>query len=417
MKSPAWASVGLVGAIMVVNAGNYGLNVLLANKLAPSVFGDASLMVTVLLISGVLAATLQLATSVATLKHPDRRDTQLRSMRLVANRWGWFAGLLLAVASPVATRLLTIEGPWALLVMAAGLPIHLQLAVERGRLQGDLRLGRLALTFVFEGVARVAATLLALAISPDVTTLAIALNAGFLGGYWLCRPGLGRWSWLDLSDPVSPPPIASLGVAVVAVTMITNLDLIAAKGVFDPRTAGVFAALALGGRVVFFGSWTLQQALLPLVIAEHPTLSKKLRKQIFFLGNAVVCTVLVGAGWIWADRWVELAFGGIYQDVATRFGPYALGTGLISMAAALAIIRSTEGDDRAGRSMLSGAVGVTVALFAAGHSLDTFVDVRLASLIVLVAVLGLGELKGQVSIPVPQRMSAPCRSDNEGVLL
>ena len=199
--------------------------------------------------------------------------------------------------------------------------------------------------------------------------------------------------------------------------MITNLDLIAAKGVFDPRTAGVFAALALGGRVVFFGSWTLQQALLPLVIAEHPTLSKKLRKQIFFLGNAVVCTVLVGAGWIWADRWVELAFGGIYQDVATRFGPYALGTGLISMAAALAIIRSTEGDDRAGRSMLSGAVGVTVALFAAGHSLDTFVDVRLASLIVLVAVLGLGELKGQVSIPVPQRMSAPCRSDNEGVLL
>lgn len=417
MKSTAWASLSLVVAIMVVNAGNYGLNVLLANKLEPSVFGDASLMVTVLLISGVLAATLQLATSVATLKNPGHRDAQLRSMRLVANRWGWFAGLLLAVASPVATRLLTIESPWALLVMAAGLPIHLQLAVERGRLQGDLRLGRLALTFVFEGVARVAATLLALAISPDVTTLAIALNLGFVGGYWLCRPRLGRWSWLDLSGPVSRPPIASLGIAVVAVTMITNLDLVAAKGVFDPATAGAFAALALGGRVVFFGSWTLQQALLPLVIAEHPTVSKELRKQLFLLGNAIVCTVLVGVGWIWADLWVELAFGGIYTDVATHFGPYALGTGLISMAAALAVIRSTEGDDRAGRLMLFGAVGVTVALFAAGHSLDTFVDVRLASLIVLVAVLGLGEAKGQVSIPVPQRMSAPCRSDNEGVLL
>ena len=186
-------SLGLVLAIMTVNAGNYGVNVLLANKLEPSLFGDASLMVTVLLLTGVLAATLQLSTSVAILSSPSGQDKRLRAMRLLTNRLGLIGGVSLAVISPLATSILRVESPWALVVMAAGVPLHLQLAVERGRLQGRLQLGRLALTFVVEGVVRVVATLVVLALSPDITTLAITLNLGFLGGYLVCCPRLGAW--------------------------------------------------------------------------------------------------------------------------------------------------------------------------------------------------------------------------------
>ncbi len=417
MKRTAWGSAILVLSIMVVNAGNYALNVVLANRLAPSVFGDASLMVSVLLITGVMAATLQLATSVAILKRPERRSAHLRSMRQMTNRLGWLVGFLLAIAAPVATAVLTIESQWALIVMALGLPLHLQLAVERGRLQGDLELGRLALTFLAEGAARVGATILALAVSPDVTTLAVALNVGFVGGYLLCRPKLGHWSWLDLSRPADLPPIASVGVAVVAVTLLTNVDVIAAKGVFDPATAGEFAALALGGRVVFFGSWTLQQAVLPLVVADHPTIGQQLRKRLFLVANAVVCSALVAIGWIWADLWVEVAFGSTYAQVASQFGPYALGTGLISVLAAAAVIRSTEGDDRPGRLMGLGAVAATAALFGSGESLDVFVDVRLLSLVALVGIVGIVDLLSQISDRFTQRDPMRCRSHTEGAFL
>lgn len=413
MKHLLFGSAGLVIAIMAVNAGNYGLNLLLAKVLDPALFGDASLMVTVLLITGVLAATLQLTTSVAIVKDPDGRDGSLDAMRLLANRYGFGAALLLGTASPVATALLQIESPWALVTMAAGLPIHMQLAVERGRLQGDLRLGRLAATFIAEGVARTAATLLVVSISPNVTTLAIALNLGFVGGYLLCRPNRGSLSWLDLRRPLDRPPVGSLGATVVAVTLLTNLDVLAAKAVFDPATAGSFAALALGGRIVFFASWTMQQALLPLVIAEESPLSRELRVRLFLAGNATACAVLVAVGWLWADVWVGVAFGGSYPEVVALFGPYAFGTGLIAVAGAIAVIASSAGDDRPGRLLLAGAAAFTLVQLASGETLEAFVHARTGA---LVAVATGVVIAGRLSTRSPQSGSQKCRSELTGAI-
>ncbi len=411
MKRLLAGSAGLVMAIMVVNAGNYGLNLLLANALDPSDFGDASLLVTVLLVTGVLAGTLQLATSVATIRRPDQRDQQLGSMRLLTNRVGWVGGLLLGAVSPLAADILHVESRWALFIMAAGFPLHLQLAVERGRLQGDLFLGRLAGTFVAEGVARIVATIAIVSLAPSVGALAVALNVGFLGGYLVCRPRLGRWSWLELTNPGDHPPVGSVGTAVVAVTLITNLDVVAAKCVFDPATAGGFAALALGGRVVFFASWTLQQALLPLVIAEHATIGRELRQKLFVGGNALVCAVLVVLAWGWSDRWITLAFGATYSDLAPLLGPYALGTGVVSVAAAVAVIRSTEGNDWPSRFLLGGAVAVGATLLFNGETLKSFIDARLLSVVLLAAlVITAGNVSGRFSNSV----IGSCRSGREG---
>ena len=398
-------SVVLVVAIMAVNVANYGLNVLLANRLEPSLFGDASLMVTVLLLTGVLAATLQLSTSVAILRSPDEQNKQLAAMRLLTNRLGLIGGLAFAAISPSLTIVLQVESPWALFVMAAGVPLHLQLAVERGRLQGTLQLGRLALTFIAEGVARVVATLAVLALAPNITMLAVTLNVGFLGGYLLGRPRTGMWSWLKLSAPVDRARIGSIGTAVVAITLITNLDLIAAKGIFEPAVAGSFAALALGGRVVFFASWTLQQALLPLVVAEHPTIGPMARRRAFIWGNAGVCAVLVAVGWRWAGVWVGLAFGDAYAEIVPLVGPYALGTGIIAAVSAFAMVASSDGSDAPGRLLLVGSVVITAVSLFFGESVSLFVAARVVSLVVLAFVVVAG---GRLRFA--QRVATECRS-------
>lgn len=403
-------SLGLVLAIMAVNAGNYGLNVLLANRLEPSLFGDASLMVTVLLLTGVLAATLQLSTSVAILRSPGEGGRHLAAMRLLTNRLGLAGALALGAISPFATAILQIESPWALFVMAVGIPLHLQLAVERGRLQGRLQLGRLAATFVAEGVARVAATLVVLAVSPDVTTLAIALNVGFLGGYLVGRPRSGLRSWLNLSSPGPMSRMGSIGTAVVAITLITNLDVIAAKGVFTPAVAGSFAALALGGRVVFFASWTLQQALLPIVLAEHATIGPALRRRLFLLGNAGVCALLVAIGWAWAPYWVGLAYGEDYTEIVPLVGLYALGTGAISAAAAYALVKSSDGNDRPARTLLVGAGVITAVSLLFGESISLFVTARVACLVVLTFVVVVSD-RGSFA----QRSDTGCRPIVRGV--
>ena len=376
LKKLGGGSATLVAAMMVVNAVNFGINIWLASVLAPETFGDISLMVTLLLVAGVLASVLQLTTSVAVLDPARDSAKDLRTMRLLTNRIGNGGAVVLAVCSFQLAEWLRLENPWALLVMAFGLPVHLQVAVERGRLHGEMAFGKLTATLLAEGAGRAIATVVAVLFVKDLLGLTMALNVGFVASYVVCSPRLGRWSWCDLSSPTGHPPLRSVGVGLIAVTALTNLDLIVAKVAFDPVTAGGFAALTLAGRIVFFGSWTIQQAVLPFVTAEDGPLTAVLRRRIFTTGNVVVCSVLVAGAWLTADLWVEITYGNAFADLAFLVGPYALGTACIAVVAGTAMLSSVGGDSRPAMVLLAGVIVLGVVLSGSVNSLESFVGAR-----------------------------------------
>ena len=376
LKKLGGGSATLVAAMMVVNAVNFGINIWLASVLAPETFGDISLMVTLLLVAGVLASVLQLTTSVAVLDPARDSAKDLRTMRLLTNRIGNGGAVVLAVCSFQLAEWLRLENPWALLVMAFGLPVHLQVAVERGRLHGEMAFGKLTATLLAEGAGRAIATVVAVLFVKDLLGLTMALNVGFVASYVVCSPRLGRWSWCDLSSPTGHPPLRSVGVGLIAVTALTNLDLIVAKVAFDPVTAGGFAALTLAGRIVFFGSWTIQQAVLPFVTAEDGPLTAALRRRIFTTGNVVVCSVLVAGAWLTADLWVEITYGNAFADLAFLVGPYALGTACIAVVAGTAMLSSVGGDSRPAMVLLAGVIVLGVVLSGSVNSLESFVGAR-----------------------------------------
>ncbi len=384
LKKLGGGSATLVAAMMVVNAVNFGINIWLASVLAPETFGDISLMVTLLLVAGVLASVLQLTTSVAVLDPARDSAKDLRTMRLLTNRLGNGGAFLLAVCATQLAEWLRMESPWALLVMAVGLPVHLQLAVERGRLHGEMAFGRLTATLLAEGVGRAIATVAAVLFFKDLVGLTMALNVGFVVSYAVCRPRLGRWSWCDMSSPTGHPPLRSVGLGLIAVTALTNVDLIIAKVAFDPVTAGGFAALTLAGRIVFFGSWTIQQAVLPFVTAEDGPLTAALRRRIFTGGNVVVCSVLVAGAWLTADLWVDITYGNAFADLAFLVGPYALGTACIAVVAGTAMHSSVGGNSRPAMVLLAGVVILGVVLVSSAGSLESFVGARTVVVAVLV---------------------------------
>jgi len=377
-------TVTLVIAMMVVNGVNFGINIWLASVLAPGTFGDISLMVTLLLIVGVLASVLQLTTSVAVLDpfRDTRRD--LEAMRLLTNRVGMGSALVLALATPQLTQVLRVGSPWALLVMAFGLPLHLQLAVERGRLHGEMAFGKLTRTLLAEGGGRAGATVVAVLLADTLLGLTVALNVGFLTSYLVCRPRRGAWSWCDMSSPLGHPPLRSVGVGLIAVTLLINVDLFVAKVLFDPVVAGGFAALTLAGRIVFFGSWTIQQVVLPFVTADDAPFTETLRRRAFTAVNLVVASVLAGIAWVTADLWVEITYDSTFADLASLVGPYALGTGLIAIVAGVAMLASVSGNSRPALVLLGGVIALGLALFLAGGSLEAFVAARTAVVVVLV---------------------------------
>jgi len=327
--------------MLAVSAGNYGLNIALSQLLTPAEFGDAALMVTLVLLSTVVTSTLQLATSAAIVRNPHRSVALVNSMRVLSGRWSLPAAIGLAAVSFPLGSWLQLDDPRTLMIMAAGLPVHVRLAVERGRLHGLLDFRRLSGTFGAELVVRVAATLGAIALGFGVIGVTAGLNLGFVAG--LAVAGVQRATRGATGDGLEiREAMTSLGRLVIAVTLVTNVDVLLSKALLEPSEAGRFAAVSLIGRGVFFASWSMQQAALPLLAANSEDRQRTIR--IFVGANALLSTALVAGVWLLDAPIMRLAFGSEYVTAAGAVGPYAAGTAVLTILVSLAFVESLQGE-------------------------------------------------------------------------
>jgi hypothetical protein len=139
---------------VAVSAANYLLNVGLARMLPPAEFGDVSLVVNIVLVGSLVAATLQLVASKATASAPGERD----AVRVVLVRAALVVGAVVLLGLVGGAWLLAgalnASSPWLFVILGAGLPVYFVQAVHRGILQGELRFARLALTYGVEAGVR-----------------------------------------------------------------------------------------------------------------------------------------------------------------------------------------------------------------------------------------------------------------------
>jgi O-antigen/teichoic acid export membrane protein len=401
-------------AMLVANAGNYGLNIGLARWLSRAEFGDATLLVTLFLVATAVAVTLQLITAreVARLDGGgDGRaaDSLERWLARRATRWGVVAAFVLAAASPLLSDLFRMGGSLPLLVFAAGLPAFLALAVHRGARQGRLRFGRLALSFVAEMAARVALTIALIGLGLGVTGTAAGLTAGVVAALLVSRPA---------PDPdVGAAPIqpdthratvrAAAGPTIVLLVgqiIINNGDVLVAKATFDSDVAGAYAAAALVGRAVFFATWSVVTTLLPALArgrddsAEHARLLRA--GLVIVSGMSLTLTI---AAWLGGSAALTLAFGPAYADVGSLLGPYALATSLFAVVNLVATHDLARGRTGAPRLLLAGAVVQTAVLLVTHGSPEAVVAAQMVVMAALAtAVIGRAVVVGDLRSTDPR---------------
>ena len=163
----------LTVTMLGVSAANYALNLVLARFLSPAEFGDANLAVNVVLIAAAAAATLQLLSA----RSGAIDDPVAIAVRRRLTRWarglGGAAAAALVLGSSVLAHTFSASTPLLFVVIGIGLPVYLAQAVMRGALQGDLRLGRLAISYAVEAVTRVGIALVMLALGFGVIGAAV----------------------------------------------------------------------------------------------------------------------------------------------------------------------------------------------------------------------------------------------------
>lgn len=386
-RSFASATGLLSAAMLTASAANYALNLGLARLLDPAQFGDATLMVTLLLGLTAAGVALQLiaARAVSDASYDETEGIRAR-LASSAGRGGVLLALATAAAAPILRDVLHTESALPFVALAAGLPIYLLQSVDRGVLQGRLEFRRLAGSFAVEAVVRLVGGIAFVAIGLGVTGATAALSLSFIGSWLTVRPARSA-SANRAARPVAVPlgnASRATVLLLVGQIIINNGDVIWAKQLLDPETAGSYAAVALVGRAVFFCSWAVANAAFPLASADDDGAPSVLAMGIGAVTALSVVSVVAIA--VIGDRLGPLMFGSSIDDIPDLFVPYAIATAMFAVANLVATVDVACGRMDTALVVVGGGILQTVLLVRFGTSPASLVDMQLVAMTVLLIV-------------------------------
>lgn len=340
------ASGILFATIVVVNLGNYLINLLLGRILGPEEFAEAGVLATGVLVLSFVALGFQMTAA----KYSAVFESGSSGTRsAVFSAWfshfsvglGVILAILLWLAAPFLAEYLHFRTTTPLLIIAIGIPLYLGLSAGRGFLQGRLQFKRLAASYFMEMIGRLLVTGLILValmywggdwISEGI---AIGFLAAFVVAFLVSRRGL-TWQ----RSVVAPEERSSIlkfmlivGAYELSQILISHSDVILVKHYFTNEESGLYNALALIGRVVFFATWSVVTLLFPKVVQREqqglPHLHLFYRSLLIVLGVGVGITV---ACFGFSDLIIWLLFGSAFASAGQLLWLYALATTLFACA-------------------------------------------------------------------------------------
>ena len=363
-------------AVGAANVCNYLFHLFSARSLGPASYSDVATLAGLI---GIIILPLGGA-QVFVARHVAGQDAKGRVLN-DGNYVSGFAGAmllaggaltaLLLVASPLIEEWLSIGSLLAVaLAMLVTLPSFVT-PVIIGAAQGRRLFMLVGIALFVPAAIRVVLTVSSLQAGLGVSgTMAATLVGALiavalpfaslrtgLAGSW--RPRLPRTEALALL-----PVIAGM----LAISLLTTDDLIAAKVAFSPHEAGLYGGASLIGRVILYLPVAIVTVLLPNVSARvaagHSTRSLLTNS---LLATGAVCLVFTIFYTVFPHLIVRIAFGSKYQGAASLLWMFAIAMSLYSLLNVVLVYRLGHHETRTSWILLGGAAAQT-CLFVLFHS-------------------------------------------------
>ncbi len=259
----------LIGSI-VVSAANFGYNIGVARLLGASDFSHAAAAVTILMLISAITLSFQLMCTKLIAKADTLENKASVFQHLMKRAWviGFALGAFMLAGSSVLTTYLRLSSPWIIILLAVGLTIYVPLGVKRGGLQGTCRFRGLAWNMAAEAIVKFVGAIVLIELGFGVLGAVAAISASVILAF--CLPDKAR----ELRGRAVAGASAPVGEARQAIVffvgqvVISNIDILMVKHFFRPDIAGLYAAIALVGRLLYFGAWSVVSAMFP-VSAEN----------------------------------------------------------------------------------------------------------------------------------------------------
>jgi O-antigen/teichoic acid export membrane protein len=333
-------SVVMLTGLGLVTLINFGYNIAVARFLGPTAFGHTTAVYTLLILISSVTLSFQILTAKLVAQ---QESDEAQAIVYGGFHWrAWSAGFIVAsfllLFRQSVTRYLNLPDPALIELLAIATLFYVPLGARRGYIQGVCNFGLLAQNLVLEGLFRFGGSLFMILLGTGVRGVIGANAAAVAIAYLFAQPKLAV---IDSEEKVPVAFREGLQAAVffAGQVVINNCDIVVVKHFFPSEMAGIYAAIAMVGRVVFAFSWAVVSSMFPIVAEARNR--KQPGEDYEVLGTSLllvlgICLAFVIAlslapGEVW--RWI---FGSQFETVhGTNFSHllvlYAISTGIYAL--------------------------------------------------------------------------------------
>lgn len=351
-------STVLFAAMMLVNILNYGYALVLGRIFGPAQYGAYASFMSLFLLITLLPMTLQQIGA----KYAATGESVINYNLKLAAIIGTTLGVVLVITSKQLSNIINLPYMW-LIGLGAVLPFYALLGVLRGEAQGKQAFVSLGSNLVLEHLTKIFLTPFALMIAPMASGAVLAT----LVALPLTLTSLWRYLKRTALQIISQAEVYSYALPILvnlsAQAIIINSDVLMVNALLPAQDAGIYAAIALIGRVIFYGSWAISAAFFPMVAARHREGKPHQGLLYMALAGVALVSLTVTAGCaLFPNLVINLLFGEAYLGGAHLVAPYAIMTTLYALANVVSSHYLALGSHRAGYLPLLGAFAQIIAI-------------------------------------------------------
>jgi len=327
-KGSALMVVGSNGASFI----NYAFHLVMGRLLSTSQYGELSALFSLINLIGIIPQALNILIVKFISEANDKKE--------IKGLMNWFSKritiftiavfIIISLFSKPIAAFLNIENNVLIILTALTFIFSLQTFLNRSVLQGLLNFNAVIVTIIFENSAKlIASTILVyLGFAVFGAVVGVVLS-GILA---LIVTGVYLKEYKNTKEEIKPKNkeilTFSLPVLIqsIAAASLISSDLILVKHFFSPEEAGLYAAVATLGKIIFFATGPVLAVMLPL-IAKRKSQNQNYR-QIFLLSLGINLVITLGAVFVFSlfpELTVSLLYGSKYLEASSYlslFGVY-----------------------------------------------------------------------------------------------
>jgi O-antigen/teichoic acid export membrane protein len=382
-------------------------NFAVAHELGAGKFGHASVVYTLLMLLSSVTLSFQLVCSKYVARSASVNE-RVAIYRLL-HRWAWAAGIALgaalALVSSSITGYLNLPTTDFILILAAGIVFYVPLGVRRGFMQGTYDFVPLATNFALEVMVKLIGAVVLMSAGYGVEGVVGAISASVIVAYFVAIP---RKRYVPGNVPQTNLR-AGVGEGVQAITffvgqvIINNLDIVLVKHFFDASQAGVYAAIALVGRVVYMLSWSVVSSMFPFsagIRAEGRGARTVLTTALSLV--ALISAVFTLGAWLAPPGLWHMLLGAGFPTEGHRFYSsllvlYAVTTALYSLAVVMMTYEISRKIGNVSWMQLGFSGAIIAGIYLFHGTLQSVITVQLVLMMVLLLFVSIPFLRTESS--------------------